>query len=512
MRFFLAVGLAASLSACLLAACGGTPSSSSQETTQGVPGVNASIAFSTSGPLVLAPGQFASLVVSTTPPASYEIAFRLVGESLDASLDAATLVASEDGTALLSLRAPSHSAAFAVHATIKDGPTAELVVSVSDQGFSALHVLPKYEGGRPVDSWVALAAPGTTCEALAAMLPADPAGALTNTASPSEPLFLTNAPVGPTLAVVARAGHFAWGCTDVMGLTAGTVRDVDVYVTNKPLDPKSKVLDVALGFAPDEKNWGAILAEHRAQMAAAFTSKGSEPKTLLAAFLEAAPAAEGFAAAASEYDWLAAFEERYALMPVSPAASLFALADAPLAETPLLRGQVEALDASHALFQVHAVGALSAEASGAPTEYLMTLGIDPSDNVHLGGSLFLMPSRYVGAQMTEALGASVPQWLSDFLGCSGLPLVGIPACDGTCIQQVCELAFTKLWDRALDASANANAPAEIPLKVSGKANFDDDATLTGFEGSWLGQVHAGELSAKVNGKATATLATMAPPK
>ena len=70
--------------------------------------------------------------------------------------------------------------------------------------------------------WTASVVVIASCADLAATLPEEPAGALTATAPASGmPVIPENAPVGPNLAVVVRAGHFAWGCADTAAPTPG---------------------------------------------------------------------------------------------------------------------------------------------------------------------------------------------------------------------------------------------------------------------------------------------------
>ena len=155
----------------------------------GLPGVDASLSFAHEGTLTMAPGEVAEVVVKGTPPAPYAMTFFLSGEALDASLDKHKTVADGNGVATVRLRAPNSATSFAFRATIKDGPSADLTVAVSDQGFGDLSITPVYHGTRPIDSWEAYVLTGT-CEALAEELPAVPAGALAATAAPRDALIV----------------------------------------------------------------------------------------------------------------------------------------------------------------------------------------------------------------------------------------------------------------------------------------------------------------------------------
>lgn len=503
------MGLAASLLAIPASGCGEPPFTEPTREKPTVPGVDASVAFAVKGPLKLAPGETALLAVVTTPPGRYALQFRLVGESLDGSLDTAKAVADEAGVVMLSLRAPNQPTTFAVRATLEDGPSADLVVSVSGQGYATLDVVPDYTGTRPVESWVASAVAGATCDALAKTLPDDPQGALGVTAPKGAALLVPDAPIGPALAVVVRASRYAWGCTDVSGLMAGSVTKVAVKVTDRAIDTSASELDVALELAPDPASWDALLATHRAAMVARFAAEGTEATTLLHAMVKAAPSPNAALAAATSHGWLAALEARLATTNASPAVTLADLTALEPPSLPPIAGHAKSLDPTHALFTLDSVGPLAAENSGGPTEYLLKLTVAPNDHVHLGGALFLLPSRYVGASLEAAApglhppATSVADVLAARVACDTLDLAGLPDCDGPCIADLCRSGLASLWKSALDVSAELGLPAQLTLTATGPASYDADARLLGFAGSWLGQATCGASTVKLGGEAIA---------
>jgi hypothetical protein len=509
MRLTSIVGLAASLLAAPLAGCGEHHTAAAPTETPGVPGVNASLTFAVKGPLKLEPGANATLAVVTTPPDRYALQFRLVGESLDASLDTSKAVADEDGVAFLSLRAPNQATTFAVRATIEGGPSADLVVSVSGQGYATLDIVPDYPGSRPVESWVASAVMGTTCAALGAKLPDDPEGALTVSAPFGAAVLLPDAPVGPSLAVAVRTSRYAWGCTDVSGLMAGSVTKVVVHVADKPVDSSASDLDVSLELVPEPTSWDALLAESRAAMLARFQRKGTEAETLLDAIVNVAPDADAALAAAESHGWLTTLESLLAEPGKSPSTVVAQLAESTLPALPPIVGRAKGIDAHHALFRLDGIGPLAANASGGPTEYLMKLSVDSKDQVHLGGALYLLPSRFVGASLDLAAASAtppsndVPDHLAARLGCDTLALDGLPNCDAACLAKLCRHGLASIWADALDASATLGLPAQVMLNATGSASYDTEARLVGFSGQWLGQAQCGSLAAKLSGAAVA---------
>jgi hypothetical protein len=481
-----------------------------KEPTKAVPAVNATVAFVQQGTLKLAPGEQAQLTVVTTPPEAYAISFRLVGDSREASLDRSSAVADAQGRATVALKAPKQATTFAVRATIKDGPSADLVVSVSGLGFATLDVKPTYSGNRPVTHWYAAAVSGTTCAALSSKLPADLEGALKSQAATWQPLLIEDAPVGPALAVVVRAAYYAWGCTDVSGLAANATSKVDVQVANKPIDVTQSKLDLSLVFSPEPEPYKQIVTQHLALMTAVFGGKTDQPAALLAAMAQAAPDKKALDAAADKDGWLAKLQQHWSSQKVDVVAKLEQLGGINAVKPPVIKGQVKSLgDPSHALFTLKSIGPLLGADAAAPSEYLMNISVDPDDSVHLGGTLFMMPSRFLGSTISSVGMAMDPtkksfaELLAATVVCDKLDLPGLQSCTGACIASLCTKALGLLWEEALDASAANSLAAQIPMNASGAAKFSETALLTGFTGTWLGQLSSGKLTAKVTGAAEA---------
>src|SRR5262249_34936452 len=158
-------------------------------------------------------------------PAAYEIRFALLGDSFDASLDEASVIADSQGRANVVLHAPNMSTIFRLRASIEGGPSAEAQIAVSDQGFGTVRVLPEYMGTRAVKSWTASVVARAKCADIAPKLPTEPPGALVGTAGAAGYPIIKGAPVGPNLAVTLRAGHYMWGCSDATGLKANDTLD-----------------------------------------------------------------------------------------------------------------------------------------------------------------------------------------------------------------------------------------------------------------------------------------------
>lgn len=521
----LLVGFCALVTAALLACgCADDTADLPQQQIE-VPPDDATIAFEHEGTLALVPGEISDVAVRGEPAARYEVTFHLLGQALDSSLDRTTVIADNAGRAVVRLRAANGAATFSIRATINNGAAAELRVAVSDQGFGDILVVPDYTGNRAVDEWHVSAVAGTSCADLADTLPEDPPGALVGSAD--DPLLIEDAPVGPNLAVFVRAGHYMWGCEDEADLVAGDTTELKVFIVNKPLDLSQTALDCSLAFAPEPEPWDEMLTAATALLLDPFCD-GSPQGTALheRMFLLAADPAE-FDGASQSYQWANEIESFYAQNGIDLCQALSDLAPAGLAaQPPVILGTAQSVGAEGlALFTLQQVGSISVADLAIPSEYLMDWTADPDDTVRLGGILFWLPPSYVAAAVEQFApvqypAPSFPEVLGELSQCSQLAALlsgptpcGCSAsandCDAACLNQLCIDALQARWQEAVTGAA-AQMLGTIPLQASGTAQLDDVAAITGFDGSWVGNVTSGELSAKVQGPASATSSPVPP--
>jgi hypothetical protein len=496
--------------ACIAAAgCGSSDELGEAPPPQGVPGVDASIRFAHEGTLPLAPRESATIEAIGAPPAPYAMSFLLVGDSLDASLDRTSAVAGADGRASVTLLAPNAATTFRLRATIKSGPSAELQIAVSGEGFGTIVVVPENTSQRPVlDGWEARVVSGTSCEALAGTFPEDPEGALAASAAADESPVIELAPVGPNLSVFLRAGHYMWGCTDEPDLVANETKEVTVHVVPKPIDSSRAELDVLLGFVPEQAPWDALVQSHLNLMIDTFFGGlAVDPAQALLNAMEAlAPDAQEFADASVQNAWYDAVQQHLGTHQIDMAQTIADLAFVGLvAQPPEIVGELHATSRDMANFTLGRFGNVTPEELAVPSVYSMSLTVEPDDTARLGGTLSWLPSRYIGHSVEAAglvqypMSASFAAVLGEVAMCEQLDLPGLTSCDTSCIKLLCRQALAASWADAIDASASNALWGEIALQASGPSSFDDFAALTGFEGSWLGNATDGMLEAKVSG-------------
>ena len=491
---------------------------------------SALIRFEQDGTITLAPGELRSIRVIASPATSYLVRFAVVGDALDGWIESASVMADTNGVATMKLHAPDQPTTFHVRASIvledgSAGPSAETSVAVSAQGFGTVRVLPQYTGKRAVEKWTASVAARTTCADLAAILPGEPAGALTAKAAFGEAPLVLNAPVGPNLAVAVRAGHYGWGCADTTSLKADGTLDVKVTIVDKPIDLDATDLDLALTYEPDIADYSALISEASGLLREAFLPKGiAESELVLAAMGQATSSEETamFEAARAALGWddLAAQHLATLTPSLGERCTKWIAAGLPL-QAPVIKAHLAAKPDSPgaAVVNILTIGSVDAASAGVPAASPFTWTVDPDDTLILGGTVLWQPSRYVGAsafagaKLAQPSAQTMAGALAQAADCAGLAekLEGFGACDTTCITTLCSKALDHRWSLGLEASSDAGLGGHLTITASGPAQIDDTAKLRGFKGIWLGTVSAGVVSAKVKGSFEGTPPANAPP-
>ncbi|WP_437338232.1 hypothetical protein [Sorangium sp. So ce394] len=460
------------------------------------------LAFDEPGTLQLAPGELRTVWVTGQPPAPYEVSFTLLGEAAGAWVDRTTSIADDSGRASVQLHASNLGSTFRLRAAMKEGPSAELGVSVSAEGFGTLRVIPVYQGTRVAKSWTASVVAEATCEELATAAPQAPVGALVAHGGPDEPVFIDGAPVGPSLTVALHSGRIMWGCVGERELQAGSARDVYVPVKDLPIDLAATRLDAKLTFATND-GLNAMLEAATERLIDDFLPAGAEAASLLDAMQRGVPSAQAaaFAAQRLERDWDAAAQAHLAALPVSLRDRCGEWARAGLADTPLaIDGHLRGLEnePGSALFETSWLGSVTADSAGVPAEQLMSWTADPGDVLRLAGTLSWAPSGYVGGAAglgaaAETTAESVAAALAAAAECSALGerLGGYAGCDSDCMATLCAGGLKLLWREGVEASKTAGIVGEIIVNASGPAQVNSAAAPITWTADWLGTIRDG---------------------
>jgi hypothetical protein len=482
------------------------------------PAPTVAVSFAEAGPVVLAPGQLADLTVHTQPPGEHAITFLLLGDSFDASLDRDGALSHPDGSASVTLQAPSKAASFRVRAAVGDGAAAEVEVRVTELGDGAVRVVPRYEGARSLEGWTAIVVPRARCADLSPYAEDAPDAALV-VSGPDDDLVVDGVPVGPRLAVLARSSRKVGGCAEAVLERADQTKEVEVAVLDRPIQLGEADLEVELGLDGTAGPATPLLERAALRIAdATFPEAGVPASILLDAMtgrLDDGPAAA--LATAREAGLDEALAADLATRGAAPREALLALLE-PATTAPVGATSARLVSASagaaNALFSVETVFGVSAARAGAPIDHLVSFGATAGDVVLVGGVVFFFPSRLVGARAEHAIAARAPGAtaageLAAAIDCAAVATVVGPldACDAACVEAACAGALDALWSSGLDASAAASDLGALSFAVSGTGEVADDAELVGFDGTWVGAVSAGVDQVALSGPASAEAAT-----
>jgi hypothetical protein len=463
------------------------------------------------------------VAVSGPLPGSSLIRFALLGDSLDAFLDQTLVDSGSNGVAKVALHASNQPTTFRLRASLLDadglpGPSAELGVAVSDQGFGTVRVLPQYTGKRAINGWTASVIARTTCAAIASAFPGEPDGALVVSTPQDEPVLVSGAPVGPVLVVAVRSGEYAWGCTETAELKPNTTLDVKVTVVDKPINLGSTNLDLTLAFEPSPTEYQALLKDATELLGEAFTPTGAKESTLLLdamAKLAVNGAAFNAQRAAGSWDTVTALHLSALGASLRDRIAAYAALGVPLGAPQITANlKAEAGQPSSAIIAVTTFAGIDAGAAGIPPANPFLWTAEPDDSLILNGAVPWQPSRFIGAAAFTAAkkevqtAAEMPDALAAIADCNGLSgkLSGLSACGPTCMEALCHDALAQRWAGALQASATAERIGSLAITAAGPAELSAQNEPIGFSGNWVGKVSDGALQVSVKGTITGVAA------
>jgi hypothetical protein len=342
-------------------------------------------------------------------------------------------------------------------------------------------------------------------------------------AAGSEPV-IDNVPVGPSLAVAVRAGHYAWGCTDTTMLTPGAMLEVPITVVDVPIDLSTASLDVTLAYTPDATAWPTLLSDAADMLVDAFIAPTSKEGTVVLNAMGAlAPPASAAAFVQQRIDkgWDPLAEMHFAalspgLRDTARGWSLTGLGQ----QTPSIAGTLgPAAKSDQAQVTITGFGMFDADtvgATGASAPMPFTWSPMPGDMVLLSGTVSWRPSRFAGAAaLPSALvqvpsAASVPSALAQVADCKGLAAAmgSFGACDVSCVAQLCASAIASRWNAAVEVSPPGSG--QVTVNASVQASVGDVAQPVTLGGTWLGTIGDTGVSVPVTGELKATASSPVP--
>ncbi len=461
----------------------------------------------------------AEITVKVDPPGAHIVRFALLDASLDASLENDLVWTDDAGVASVTLTGPSASTLFNLRATADDGPWADAAVSVSDKGFGTLLVTPLYTGSRQIKTWTSTVWAGRTCASLPGIPPPD-SSVLTEVPAGTS-LRFDDLPVGPSIAVTVRSAHAVGGCLDVERVDPNQTRSVTVHSVDRPIDlgstslkfrlqidPDGMVMQPMVGFGLTPPAQGSIsMAESFVEALFAGGSKGGALLDAMQA-LAADPKQFELARAAGDWDTLAGDHMSSSVGTVGTIAdrvlrSIMSWINAgtqALQAGSALSAQCQSSqgDGTRALLEPVTVAGIPAVDVGSPAENTSALAAEPGDVVHIAATVYLLPTRYVGASAQAGAisveGHTPSDLLAALFACDTLAKKlhqaanpeSAPCGSASCFESLCGDAVARMWQNACDASADGFDLASITFSVSAQAIVDGDAAIVSISGSWAG--------------------------
>lgn len=466
------------------------------------------VAFESDDTLELSPSQ--KIAIQLTSTAGSKVSLLLLGDALDASLDESIVWADGAGSASVVLTAPSQPTTFILRAQLNDGSSDELVVAVSEQGFTTLRVLPSYKGQRALDgSWSSDVVVGGDCPTLLSSYPDGPIGALHVDSQKGSQPTIGSVPVGPTLAVAVRSGLLVQGCVTYVATKPDGLEEVAVEAFDNPMVLTSAKLEVTLGFVPDEASFGPMIKAASDVVADVSFPPDTPVATILLDSMEqalAAPAALELstlrAGTTLEQD-LATSLDGVSLnglcRSLSEGSAIAAVADAS-SNTSGLKGLFEGSpDAGgFATFTLVSFQGLSADQVGAPASIPISWQAN-GDFLLVSGSLPIASSRLAGAYMNHQASTlvgdttTVPEMLASAVDCptvAGMIAAhGGSACDSVCLEEACSAALATRWSEGLAVSDSADGSlGRLDVSLGGDVVVDSQLLPATITGSWTGSL------------------------
>ncbi len=458
------------------------------------------IVFERSSTLTLLPTEVAELRVLVEPAERQTVTFDILAdaETFDGFLLEASTKVQDDGIASISIQAPSMPATFAVRAKLGN-QEAQLAVSVSAQGYGTLNVHPNYLGKRSIERWTASARAGTSCEQLGSYWQD---GSLT--ASGMSSVKLDSVPSGVSIAVSLRGDELVSGCTTLTNVKADGVLDVTVEVNDRPLGVSGSQLFLSLGI----DSTTTIFAQHldSAIQLALTTLKGNATSDANALFRRIRQEIDPDSLA--EFDanaTTANLEELVGMTWPSKTALSEALTTLLTDAAELIPGPKTfqgtlSIQGDNSILELFTAAEVSAEDAGFVTNSVWSVSAESTTTLVLGG---VLEYRTVGwlAAIAKASTISPPvPTLQNTADCAALGIAWTEAngadiyqeCDAECSTSLCDQAIETLW---ADVEETGEL-VKLHVGITGEAETQGPAEVSGFSGTWIGRFNDGETSLK----------------
>ncbi len=424
----------------------------------------------------------------------------------DASLSADELIA-ELGRAEFTLTAPSTVTDFRIHAVAPGSVDTILSVHMTSGNTATVTVTAAYAGGRSTEPVVASIVSNGDCTDANAISTTSLRRVATGFVN--EKITIANIPAGEALAISARIGHYAVGCTVVKPLAAGSRNEISISLHDVPVSLGATSFNVTFGIdesnAADAAAWSRALDDAIATtLTALLRGTTDEAKALLDEMRIVAPtdgARAEFEATRNRDGWDATATTWIKKLPypIWRVAMMWMTSGKAQTSGPL-RGVISTgPDNASAEFSVRGFGRLTAADVLVTQVVPARLVVGANDYVQITTTVaFNANALVVTAASLEAAREpphlqSGGEALANYIDCSkfATALVGTgvsySACDSACTADLCRKAFNSLWEGARASTTPPNL-LQVAIRADVRLEIDDSARATAFRGLWVADV------------------------
>lgn len=487
---------------CLGSACACSESADEQSSGPGgVAGASndeleVAIEFANSATLTLAPTEVATLSLRLSPARRQTVIFEILSDDplFDGFLSNNAVRTRSDGSASVSLQAPSTPSTFVVRASVGSVAEARLAVSVSSRGYGTLLVEPNYSGERTILEWSASARAGAACEDLETLLTDGPLVGRDATTPRIE-----SVPAGPRLAVSLRGNGLVTGCLNVAQISPEEELVLSIPVTDVPLNLGEGKLLARFGIQSTTSEWANQVERSLNEARTLLTAETGEGEnaliTWMSGTLDGSDSAS-FAAnrSAFDFDSIASSVSSNSLFTSEVDALLVAGATQFTSDDAFVG--IFSLTETEATLRLEGVAGSAPDEAGFAVESNWELAVESGDMLSLGGRLDYRPLlllRAAAAARAESSDEIAPvSRLTGELDCGRLALELTAAsagsvydgCTAACAAALCETGVQAAWD----ALTTSNTEAKLQVGVSAHVLVSDEPVISALEGSWLGRL------------------------
>jgi hypothetical protein len=524
LMIFRSIGGRARVTALLAAvlSCFGCASASSETATSGtmMPGAGGaagtvptasgavqSVAFDPSN-LTVAVLEQTTVTALVAPARGQTVAFALVGNSLDSSLDLAQVACDADGLASVTLTASSLPTTFSIRASLDRRTVANAQVTVVDAKTGSIEVAGKYRGTRQIAQYLVGLYPDKDCSS-SSLDETAPDRILASTTS--LPVHIDAIPLARPLAVVVDGDESVHGCAVVRGVPGQSSLSVEVPLDDLPINVNGAILNLSLSTVEGLESFKASVSDAIPTFVAGFSSGNHDLVALLAAMESTATGSlqQEFSTLRSASGWDSLVVDAYAAVGGSDLLrrqlrtwlnqGVELLSVQPTFDLQLSLGP---LDYSAPVLALVRIAGVATTAESLKRNCALALNPESNDQLSWSSTLtfdkatLLDQLAFAAASVGLPGAQDVPDQLGERLNCQTFAAMlddnaawtnsNARVCTATCLAKLCGSGLSTMHDSAMRAVLAFGPPVTLLLNASGTVVVDSKSRPVSTAGTWIG--------------------------